>query len=78
MMERWPQSKTIAWLGQISYSVFLVHYPVSLVINALFERFAPHSPEIQLGGMFVAWLASIGGGALFYRQVECRAQELLR
>lgn len=76
-IESWPKSKIIAWFGQISYSVFLVHYPLSLVINGLFERFMPHTPAIQLAGMFIAWMVCIAGGALFYAQVECRAQALL-
>ena len=57
--------------------MFLVHYPICLVINGLFERFVPHTPEIQFAGMGFAWLASIGGGALFHAQIECRAQQLL-
>lgn len=77
IIENWPKSKIIAWLGQISFSIFLVHFPICLVINALFERFMPHTPAIQFLGMFVAWAASIGGGELFYQQVECRAQRLL-
>ncbi len=76
-IESWPRSKVFAWLGQISYSVFLVHFPICLAVNALFERYAPHTAGIQSAGMIVAWLASIGGGALFYRQIECRAQALL-
>ena len=75
-IESWPESKPLAWLGQISYSVFLVHYPICLTINALFERFAPHTPEIQFSGMILAWVSSIAGGAIFYHQVECRAQSL--
>ena len=67
----------MAWLGQISYAVFLVHYPVCLVVSALFEHFALHSPEVQLVGMGLAWASSLAGGALFYRLVECRAQKLL-
>ena len=77
LIESWPKSRVIAWLGQISYAVFLVHYPVCLVINALFENFVPHEPTIQLGGMAVAWAASIGVGALFHKQVEGRAQRAL-
>jgi peptidoglycan/LPS O-acetylase OafA/YrhL len=76
-IESWPKSRVIAWFGQISYAVFLVHFPICLVINALFERFALHTPAIQLSGMFVAWVACVGGGALFYYQIECRARRLL-
>jgi len=76
-IETWPKSRVIAWLGQISYAVFLVHYPVELVTNALFERFAPHTPAIQFTGMIIAWALSIASGAFFYKQVECRAQRWL-
>ena len=76
-IEDWPKSKILAWLGQISYSVFLVHFSICMLINALFERFTPHTPTVQFSGMIIAWAASIAGGALFYRWVECRAQALL-
>ena len=76
-LERWPKSRVIGWLGQISYSVFLIHFPVCLVINALFERFAPHTPLVQLGGILLAWAASLASGALFHYQVEKRAQAWL-
>jgi len=76
-MTRWPKSATIAWLGRISYSVFLVHFPIFLVVNAVFEHFVVHAPGPQFIGLLLAWMASIGGGALFHRYVECRAQQLL-
>jgi peptidoglycan/LPS O-acetylase OafA/YrhL len=74
----WPKTKCLSWLGQISYSVFLIHFPVCLVVNAIFERFVPHSPMIQFGGMLMAWIASIACGALLYREVEQRAAAWLR
>ena len=76
-IENWPKSRLIAWLGQISYAVFLVHYPTELVTNAVFEHFTPHTPAVQLFGMIVAWGLSVAGGAVFFRQVECRAQRWL-
>lgn len=60
----------IGALGRISYSVFLIHFPVCLVVNAAFTRFAPASPSIQAAGMLIAWAASIAAGALFYRWIE--------
>ena len=77
-IECWPKSKILVWLGQISYSVFLVNFPICLVINSLFERFVPHSPALQMAGILIAWLASIGCGALCHQHVECRTQGLLR
>jgi peptidoglycan/LPS O-acetylase OafA/YrhL len=78
-IEHWPKSRLIAYLGQISYSVFLVHFPICLIINGLFARFASRDPWVNLAGMIIAWLASIAAGALFYRLVESPAQHgLLR
>jgi peptidoglycan/LPS O-acetylase OafA/YrhL len=76
-IKKWPQSRSVAWLGKISYSIFLVHYPICLVVNAMFERFVPHAPTFQAMGMVLAWGTSIAGGAFFFKFVECRAQLLL-
>lgn len=73
-LESWPNNRAIAYLGQISYSVFLLNFPVGLVVNALFARFAPEDPAIQAIGMLLAWIACIGAGALFYHCVERRAR----
>lgn len=78
VIESWPKAKLFGWLSEISYSVFLVHFPVCLVVNAVFERFAPHTPAIQLGGMLVAWFGSIGAGALLHHLVERPAHSLQR
>ncbi|MEM4988168.1 acyltransferase [Collimonas sp. H4R21] len=62
-----------AWIrsfGRISYSIFLVHFPVCLVVNAAFAKFVPARPLLQAGGMVLAWAASLAAGALFYRWVE--------
>jgi peptidoglycan/LPS O-acetylase OafA/YrhL len=65
--QRW---RLVAFLGRISYAVFLVHFPVCLVVNAVFTRFAPPTPGVQAAGVVLAWLASIGAGAVFHRLVE--------
>jgi peptidoglycan/LPS O-acetylase OafA/YrhL len=57
-------------LGRISYSVFLIHFPVCLLVNAAFTRFVPAEPELQAFGMLVAWGASLAAGAVFHRWVE--------
>ena len=63
----WP---LINGLGRISYAVFLIHFPVSLLVNTAFIRFAPLQPEWQALGMLTAWAASLGAGAAFHRRVE--------
>jgi peptidoglycan/LPS O-acetylase OafA/YrhL len=72
-IESQPKDKLLAYLGKISYSVFLVHFPVILVINAVFTKFAPASPAINAVGIVFAWSASIAVGGLFYHCIELRS-----
>jgi peptidoglycan/LPS O-acetylase OafA/YrhL len=72
-MENRPKGSVLAYLGKISYSVFLAHFPVILVINAIFSRLAPESPVANAFGIVLAWAASIATGAVFYRFFESRA-----
>jgi peptidoglycan/LPS O-acetylase OafA/YrhL len=60
----------VDFMARISYAVFLIHFPVCLIVNALFARFAPAQPEIQAAGMLLAWAASIAAGAAFHRWIE--------
>ena len=71
-----------AWLrlndmARISYSVFLIHFPVCLVVNAAFVHFIPALPHWQALGMLVAWIASLAAGAIFYRWVEAPLGRIL-
>ena len=77
-LSRWPRSRLIGWLGEISYSVFLVHFSVCLVINGLFASFAGHGLSVNAVGMLVAWGASIAAGGLFYHCVEKRVRLMLK
>lgn len=65
-------------LAQISYSVFLIHFPVCLLVNAAFARFVPPTPHYQALGMLAAWAASLLAGALFYRWVEVPLGRMLQ
>lgn len=73
-MDTRPQGRLLAYLGKISYSVFLAHFPVLLVLNALFARIAPESPLANAFGILLAWAASTFAGAVFYRFVESRSR----
>jgi peptidoglycan/LPS O-acetylase OafA/YrhL len=57
-------------LARTSYSVFLIHFPVCLIVNAAFTRYAPAEPYWQAAGMLIAWSASLAAGAVFHRWVE--------
>jgi peptidoglycan/LPS O-acetylase OafA/YrhL len=67
----------LLWLGRISYSVFLVHFAVCLVVNAAFTRYAPATAGWQGSGMLAAWAASVLAGALFYRLAEAPLARLI-
>lgn len=73
ILARWPNSALLAWLGQISYAVFLIHFPVLLIVNGLFARMMAQTPAAGLVGMALAWLLSIGAGALFHQHIERRS-----
>ncbi|RTL56392.1 MAG: acyltransferase [Rhodocyclaceae bacterium] len=59
------QSRPLVFLGRISFSTFLVHFPVCLVVNAVFIRIFPENPVANTLGVLLAWVGSIGAGAVF-------------
>lgn len=65
-------SRSIERFSQASYALFLVHFPVCLVVNALFMRYAPDSPFLNLVGILFAWVASNAAAFAFHRHVETR------
>jgi len=71
---RWLDLRPLAWLSRISYSVFLIHFPICLLVNALFAAWLPPEPMIQGLGVLLAWFGSVAAGDLFYRFVEVRAR----
>ena len=57
-------------LGQMSYSVFLVHFPVCLLVNALVSQWWPQEPLLNALGMCAAFVLSLAAGRTLYRRVE--------
>ncbi len=62
----------LTYLGRISYSVFLIHFPLIMLLNAVFFHFLPHQPLVNLAGLILTLGLSIWGGAVFYRWIENR------
>lgn len=69
-LERWPDLTAFAFLGRISYSVFLVHFPILLLVNGLYTRLEWSSPASAIFALFFAFTAAIGAATLFYRWIE--------
>ncbi len=61
----------------ISYALFLIHFPVCLVVNAAFTRFMPPNAGWQAIGLFVALSMSVAAAAAFHAGVEVRLHRLL-
>ena len=74
----WPRSRALGYLGRISYGVFLLNFPVALVVNAWFTRYASADAWVQTLGVLVAWLACNLAGAAFHHGVEQRLGKLGR
>lgn len=68
----WLHHGLLAWLGRISYSVFLIHFPVCLVFNAVWHHWFPAQPWVNILGMGLALMSSLACGHLFWALVESR------
>lgn len=66
----WPRNRVVAYLSRISYAVFLLNFPIALVVNALFTRYGSADAGAQTIGVLLAWLACNVAGALFHHGVE--------
>ncbi len=67
---RWLQRAWMLRLGQISYSVFLIHFPVCLLVNAVVNHFWPGHLAANALGMLTAFGLSLLAGEALYRSVE--------
>lgn len=72
LLFRWPELRPLGFLGRISFSVFLIHYPVAVLVNALVSRFWGVTPDSAIVGLGLAWATSVLAGAVFHREVEVR------
>lgn len=71
--QRWLDMGPLHFLGRISYSVFLVHFALCLLVNAVVAAFWPDSITAAAAGLFSAWCFSVLCGWLLYEGVERRA-----
>ena len=75
---RWPerlrqlQLAPLVWIGQRSYSIFLIHFPVSLLVNAVTYSLWPHRVWANTLGMLTAVVFSVAAGAVLYSWTEHR------
>nr|WKF59096.1 hypothetical protein HUO10_003605 [Paraburkholderia busanensis] len=63
--------RPLVWLGEISFSMYLVHQPIERALQLHPQWFAAYPIEIQFVGY---WLATIGASWVLWRSVEKPAQ----
>ncbi len=68
----------IHYLGTTSFALFLIHFPVSMLVNAAQVRFEWTSPLLGSIAMLVAWGISMLCADVFYRVVERQGLALSR
>jgi len=66
----------LAHLGTHSYALFLVHFPICLLVNGLFEQKDPTQQGAALMAITSAWLLSNAAAVPFHRWVERPAGRL--
>ncbi|MGE5786148.1 MAG: acyltransferase family protein [Myxococcales bacterium] len=71
LQRAWPKRGIFEYLGKISYSVFLVHFPILLMVNAWGSK-RWLSPEAAALGLLLGYCLSILAGSLLYHAVERR------
>lgn len=59
-------------IGKMAYSIFLIHFPVCLLVNALVSHFWPTQLLANGLGLFAAFSLSLLAGRALYRGVESR------
>ena len=77
-LERWPDHPLVRFQARTSYSLFLLHFPVLIVIAAVWERYDWDWRGSTALALVLAYLASVLAAAAFYRTVEVPAARLAR
>ena len=57
-------------LGKMSYSLFLAHYPVGLLLGAVVAWLWPRNPVMNGLGIVLAWLLSLTAASAMYALLE--------
>lgn len=66
----WKPNAAWAFLERISYALFLIHYPVFLLVSSVVHACWPDNVALNAVGMAATWVVSIGAATLLNRWVE--------
>lgn len=76
--EEFKLQKMTHYLGTISYALFLVHFSVVMLTNAVFGWFKFSDSLTGFVFMILSWLASVILADLFYRRIEKPVMSVLK
>jgi peptidoglycan/LPS O-acetylase OafA/YrhL len=77
VLRRWPVPGWAAWLGQISYSLYLLHFVVLFPFIAKVSPFLDQAGAVQQAFLFVGYMTVVlAASHLSYTYVERPGQEL--
>ncbi len=73
-------SRLMVWLGEISYSIYMVHFPVLIVLRRVYERFGYEgwSSLLQMTAYIATFGVVIAAAAALYYTVERPTRMRLR
>jgi len=72
LLNTWPNNRLVNYFGRISYSVFLIHFPVLLLVNAWSASHMSVSTASAMYGLCVAYVLALIAGIGLYHGVEKR------
>ncbi len=75
-LPRLSSPRALRALADTSYSLFLIHFPTCLILNAWWSSHFPPKPWLSLLGMATAWALSMLASFAFYYLVEKRLSAL--
>ncbi len=78
LIDRWPASRIVAYLGQTSYSLFLVHFSALVIVATIWTAAGWSSRHEAAAGLVVAYGASLALAHAFYQFVEVPSARLSR
>jgi peptidoglycan/LPS O-acetylase OafA/YrhL len=76
---RWlpePMARLASYLSQRSYALFLVHFPVLMLVNALFSKLTAPQTMMGVASVIVGWGLSLACAEWLYRGIEVRINTL--
>jgi peptidoglycan/LPS O-acetylase OafA/YrhL len=77
-LQDWLSWRPLQYLGRISYSLYLIHYPTSCLVTKLGLQITGDAPLAAALWLAVSLAASIGAAHLLYVLVERPSLELSR